>query len=136
VVTLSGGDDKGSNSAGSGGGNPQVQVPPPNGGGGGEDAGSGGASGSAKALAEATVQIIEQQDTSAVDALACSSSAASQLKRELGKLDGASVSASVSGVDESGSTAQARIAMKINGSTQNITLEMSKKNGKWCASGI
>ncbi len=147
VVSLGGDDKKEPATAnGEGGAGPSVTIPPPNAPNGGdsgngssdptEDTGGGKGSTSSRALVEATAKIIEEQDADEVDRLACSSSSASSLKSELAKLEGAKVTASVAGVEESGSTAQARISMRIDGKSQTITLEMTKKSGKWCASGI
>ncbi len=144
VVTLGGSDDKKNPDTASGEGDtsPSLTIPPPNAPNGGdsndsgEDTGGSKGSTSSRALADATAKIIEDQATNVVDRLACDSFSASQLKSELAKLKGAEVSASVTGVEESGSTAQARISMRVNGKSQTITLEMAKKGGKWCASGI
>jgi hypothetical protein len=146
IVVLAGDDDKDAGTAGSTA-NSTVPGPGLPGGGGNDDAGDGGGSGSgdggggggsgsARELAETTATIIEEQDSSAIDDLACDNAAASSLKKELARLDGMDVTARVTDVEESGSSAQASIALKAGGKTENFTLEMSKEDGKWCASGV
>jgi hypothetical protein len=142
VLIVSGGD--GDDSAGTsptGGdkppaGAPDVTIPGPNGSkptGGGSGSGSG--STSARALSEAAVTIMESRDFDEIDRLACSSTSASDLKKDLNRLPpGASVS--LDDVQESGSTAQATITVTVSGRPQKITMEMRKSGSKWCASGI
>ncbi|RSM68143.1 hypothetical protein DMH04_47520 [Kibdelosporangium aridum] len=150
VLALSGKDDEGGGTASGTSeearppGAPDVTIPGPNAGNrpsGGSRPSSGGGSGggagapSPEALAEAAADVIQSRSTGAIDQLACSSTAASELKREVSRVP-AGTTAQVQGVTNSGSTAQARIGMDMNGQTQTITLEMRKNGSKWCASGI
>ncbi|NRN64566.1 HMW subunit of glutenin 1Dx2.2 [Kibdelosporangium sp. 4NS15] len=146
VLALSGGDDDSGESADGTGtekpiGAPEVNVPPPNAGkptGGSRPSSGGGGGGGAsspEALAETAIGVIESRSTSAIDELACSSSAASELKRELSRLP-PGASAELQGVTGSGSTAQARIRLTVQGQNQTITMEMRKSGSNWCASGL
>lgn len=149
VLVLTGGDDDDKKTAGDKPGNSQG-IPGPNGSSdddsgssdsgsdSGSDEGSGGSggSGSPEALADAVVDVIENQDADAIDDLACNAADADELKSELAKLAGLDVSASVEGVDESGDTAQATIEMQAGGQSEGFTIEMENQGGAWCASGI
>jgi hypothetical protein len=144
VLIVSGGDDD-SSAGGSPttgvkppAGAPEVTIPGPNGskptGSSGGGSSSGGSS-SPQALADAAASIIESRNMSGIDPLACSSTAATGLKRELSRVP-AGVSVTVDDVNESGSTAQAKLTMKMGGQTEGFTMEMRKSGSKWCASGI
>lgn len=87
------------------------------------------------ALAEKAAEIIERRASTEIDELACSSTAASELRRELAKVPAGS-RASVDDVRETMSQAQAKITLTMDGRTQAITLEMKYVGSAWCASGI
>jgi hypothetical protein len=156
VLALTGDDDDSPPNAGNGtsedSGLPGG-IPGPNGGGSGsgdsesggsgssdsESGGSGSSGGDAsspEALADVVVEVIETQDEDLIDEYSCSSSAASQLKSELSLLAGLDVTATVEDVQESGDTAQASIAMSMDGETEGFTAEMEKDGDTWCVSGI
>ncbi|ONI73403.1 hypothetical protein ALI144C_46740 [Actinosynnema sp. ALI-1.44] len=142
VLVLSGKDDSSSTASDNKpAGAPDVEIPGPNGGGkptGGSrptGGGSSGDSGGPEELAKAAVDAIESRSTSQIDSLACSSTAASELKRELAKVP-SGVTATVDDVKETGSTAQAKITMKLGGQSEGFTMEMRKSGSKWCISGI
>nr|WP_042198895.1 hypothetical protein [Kibdelosporangium sp. MJ126-NF4]CEL23606.1 HMW subunit of glutenin 1Dx2.2* precursor [Kibdelosporangium sp. MJ126-NF4]CTQ93143.1 HMW subunit of glutenin 1Dx2.2* precursor [Kibdelosporangium sp. MJ126-NF4] len=139
VLVLSGKDDSGSSSAGGDkpAGAPDVTVPGPNKPSGGRSTGGSdsGGGGTPEALAQAAVDAIESKSTSQIDSLACNSTAASELKRDLSRVP-SGVTATVDDVKETGSTAQARITMKMGGQSEGFTMEMRKSGSKWCISGI
>jgi hypothetical protein len=87
------------------------------------------------ALAAKAAAIIEQGATSEIDELACTSTAASELRDEVTKIPTGS-RASVDDVRETMSQAQARITLTMNGQEQTVTLEMKYVDSHWCASGI
>jgi hypothetical protein len=143
VLTLSGKDES-TNTADSGtikpgGGNvPAATLPGPgktrSSGAGSGSAGSGSA-GSARALAEKAVSVIESHSTSLIDGLACTSTAASQLKRELGKVP-VGATATLTEVKESGTQAQAFMKVSMGSQSESFTMEMQQDGSKWCVSGI
>ncbi|MFC0114955.1 hypothetical protein [Kibdelosporangium aridum] len=147
VLVLSGKDDEGSGAPASSQearppGAPEVSIPGPNAsrpnrpsGNNRPSSGSGTGAPSADALARTAADAITRRSTREVDMFACTSTAASELKREMSRLPAGST-ATVEDVQESGSTAQARIKLDMSGQTQTITLEMRESNSKWCASGI
>jgi hypothetical protein len=152
VLIVSGSDDDSDSASDSGAttssdenkppGAPDVTIPGPNsrqtGGsrptsGGGS--GSGGGASSARELAEKAVSIMERGAADEIAPLACSSTAARDLQRDLDTLPPGS-SVSLGDVQESGSTAQATMTVTVSGRNQTITMEMRKSGSKWCASGI
>jgi hypothetical protein len=150
VIVLNGGDDDPKNKAGDGGtsdggGNPPVEIPGPNmpGEGGDSDSDSGdsgnsGGSSSPEEVADAAATVIETQDTSLVDQLACTSAQAEELKAQMSELPpGMEIQATATDVQTSGNTASATIELTAEGASDSFTLEMESPDGDtWCVSGI
>ena len=136
VLTLSGKDDTtntadaGTVKPGSDGNAPAATLPGKT-----KPSGAGSSSGGARALAEKAISIIESHSTSQIDSLACSSTAASELKRELGKVP-VGATATLTDVKETGTQAQAFMKVSMGSQSESFTMEMKQDGSKWCVSGI
>ena len=131
----------------SGGGNDNSALPGKHGAGtievsvpaGAAPSGSGGSSsgsGGARELAERTAKAFEHLSSSEINQVSCSSSVGTELSGPITKLPAsAQISVSVKDVQESGSSAQARMSMTISGRSADFSLRM-KKSSSWCVSGV
>jgi hypothetical protein len=98
--------------------------------------GSSGGGGGARDLAERTAKAFEHLSSSEINQVSCSSSVGTELSGPITKLPAsAQISVSVKDVQESGSSAQARMSMTISGRTADFSLQM-KKSSSWCVSGV
>jgi len=101
--------------------------------------GSGGSSsesGGARDLAERTAKAFEHMSSSEINQVSCSSSVGTELGGPITKLPaGSQISVSVKDVQESGSSAQARMSMTVSGRSADFNLQM-KKSSSWCVSGV
>lgn len=114
----------------------KVSVPGDPSGGSSGSAGSGSGSGGARDVAERTAKAFERRSVSDINQVTCTSSVGTELSSPLTKLPPTTeISVSVKDVRESGSTAQARMSMTINGHSADFGLQL-KKSSNWCVSGV